>query len=150
MVLLPTALLARMPVALVEALLAHELAHVRRHDYLVNLLQGAVEAMLFHHPVTWWLSHRIRIEREQIADQLAAEAIGEPRRLALALSELSDSLSSTPTERLPALALAAHGGHLMSRIEQLVRPALRRNHAGRIAFPLLGLAVAGIALIAHA
>lgn len=148
-VLLPTALLARMPVALVEALLAHELAHIRRHDYLVNLLQSAVEALLFHHPVTWWLSHRVRVEREQIADQLAAEAIGEPRRLALALSELSDSLASNSTERLPSLALAAHGGHLMSRIEHLVRPALRRS-GGRIAFPLLGLAVAGIALIAHA
>ena len=150
-VLLPSALLARMPVDLVEALLAHELAHIRRHDYLVNLLQSAVEAMLFHHPVTWWLSHRIRIEREHIADALAAEAIGEPRRLALALSALSDSLAHpASTERLPSLALAAHGGHLMSRIEQLVRPALRRGGAGRIAFPLLGLAVAGIALIAHA
>lgn len=149
-VLLPTALLARMPADLVEALLAHELAHIRRHDYLVNLLQSAVEAMLFHHPVTWWLSHRIRVEREQIADALAAEVIGEPRRLALALSELSDSLSPTSTERLPSLALAAHGGHLMSRIEQLVRPALRRSGGGRIAFPLLGLAVAGVALIAHA
>ena len=149
-VLLPSALLARMPIELVEALLAHELAHIRRHDYLVNLLQSAVEALLFHHPVVWWLSHRIRVEREQIADQLAAEAIGEPRRLALALSELSESLSPASPLRLPAPALAAHGGHLMSRIEQLVRPALHRSHAGRIAFPLLGLAVAGVALIAHA
>ena len=147
-VLLPGALLARMPVELVEALLAHELAHIRRHDYLVNLLQSAVEAMLFHHPAVWWLSHRIRVERERIADALAAEAIGEPRRLAVALSELSDSLASTP--RLPSLALAAHGGQLMSRIEQLVRPALPRSRGGRIAFPLLGMAVAGVALIAHA
>ena len=129
-VLLPTALLARMPVELVEALLAHELAHIRRHDYLVNLLQGAVEALLFYHPVTWWLSRRIRREREQVADHLAAQAIGEPRRLALALSELSACIAST--ERLPSLALAAHGGHLMSRIEQLVRPALRRSRGGRL------------------
>lgn len=149
-VLLPSALLARMPVELAEALLAHELAHIRRHDYLVNLLQSAVEAMLFHHPVTWWLSHRIRIERERIADQLAAEAIGTPRRLARALSELSDSLSPASPSRLPSLALAAHGGHLMSRIEHLVRPALPRSRGARIAFPLLGLAAAGIALIAHA
>src|SRR6476620_8824898 len=145
-VLLPTALLARMPVDLVEALLAHELAHIRRHDYLVNLLQGAVEAMLFYHPVTWWLSRRIRAEREQVADHLAAEVIGEPRRLALALSELSELSTSLATQPLPSLAIAAHGGHLMSRIEQLVRPALRRKRGGRIAFPLLGLAVAGVAL----
>jgi beta-lactamase regulating signal transducer with metallopeptidase domain len=147
-VLLPTALLARMPVELIEALLAHELAHIRRHDYFVNLLQGAVEALLFYHPVTWWLSRCVRREREQVADHLAAQAIGEPRRLALALSELSACLPST--ERLPSLALAAHGGHLMSRIEQLVRPALRRNRGGRIAFPLLGAAIACVALIAHA
>lgn len=89
-VLLPVALLARMPVDMIEALLAHELAHVRRHDYFVNLLQNAVEALLFYHPVTWWLSHRIRIEREQIADQLAAEVACAPRHLARALSELAE------------------------------------------------------------
>ena len=72
-VLLPAALLSRMPADLIEALLAHELAHIRRHDYLVNLLQSAVEALLFYHPVMWWLSRQIRIEREQIADQLAAQ-----------------------------------------------------------------------------
>jgi len=147
-VLVPTALLARMPVELIEALLAHELAHIRRHDYLVNLLQGAVEALLFYHPVTWWLSRCIRREREQVADQLAAQAIGEPRRLALALSELSACLATI--ERLPSPVLAANGGHLMSRIEHLVRPALRRSRGGRIAFPLLGVAVACVALLAHA
>lgn len=146
-VLLPTALLTRMPVELVEALLAHELAHIRRHDYLVNLLQGAVEAMLFYHPVTWWLSRQIRIEREHIADQLAVEVTGDRRRLAIALSELSGCIASTsPT---PSLALAAHGGRLMSRIELLVRPGLRRS-GGRIVFPLIGLAAACLAFYAHA
>jgi beta-lactamase regulating signal transducer with metallopeptidase domain len=154
-VLLPTALLMRMPVELVEALLAHELAHVRRHDYLVNLLQGAVEAMLFYHPVTWWLSGRIRHERELIADQLAAQAIKAPRRLAVALSELSECLASAGSTQdsahddLPAPALSALGGHLMIRIEQLVRPGLRRS-GGRIAFPLVGLAAACLAFYAQA
>lgn len=147
-VLLPTALLTRMPVELVEALLAHELAHVRRHDFLVNLLQGAVEALLFYHPVTWWLSRRIRIEREQVADRLAANVLAAPRRLAVALSELSEL--SDLTDRPPSLALAAHGGHLMSRIEQLVRPSPHRSGDGRIAFPLLGLAAACLAFMAHA
>jgi beta-lactamase regulating signal transducer with metallopeptidase domain len=146
-VLLPAALLTRLPVGLIEALLAHELAHIRRHDYLVNLLQGAVEAMLFYHPATWWLSRQIRIEREHIADQLAVEVTGEPRRLAIALSELAGCLASaSPT---PPLVLAAHGGRLMSRIELLVRPGIRRN-GGRIAFPLIGLATACLAFYAHA
>ncbi len=152
-VLLPSALLTRMPVDLIEALLAHELAHIRRHDYLVNLLQGVVEALLFYHPVTWWLSRRIRIEREHIADQLAAQVTGEPRRLALALSELSELRHlQRHLDRAhcahPHLAQAAHGGHLMSRIEQLVRPG-RRAASGRVAFPLIGLAAACMAFYAH-
>ncbi|MGH8029340.1 MAG: M56 family metallopeptidase [Arenimonas sp.] len=146
-VLLPAALIARMPVDLLEALLAHELAHIRRHDYLVNLLQNAVEALLFYHPVTWWLSHRIRVERELVADQLAAEVVCAPRRLALALSELSE-LQRTP----PALHLlqAAHGGPLMSRIEQLLRPTRRTHPVARVVFPLLGLVAFAIASYTYA
>jgi beta-lactamase regulating signal transducer with metallopeptidase domain len=148
-VLLPISVALHLPPAYVEALLAHELAHVRRHDYLVNLLQRAVEALLFFHPVTWWLSRRVRIERELIADQLAAEAIGDPRRLALALAALSERVPPTPA--LPHVAHAAHGGHLMFRIQQLVRSVPReRQPAGRIALPLLGIAAACIAFYAQA
>lgn len=149
MVLLPASLLTRMPADLIEALLAHELAHIRRHDYLVNLLQSVVEALLFYHPVVWWLSHRMRVERELIADQLAARTACEPQRLALALSELSDHQRAAP---VPAFHLlqAAHGGQLMSRIRHLLRPA-RRAHAGaRILFPLLGLAAASLATFSWA
>jgi beta-lactamase regulating signal transducer with metallopeptidase domain len=143
-VLVPAALALRMPAHLLEALLAHELAHIRRHDYLVNLLQGAVEILLFYHPVVWWLSRRIRIEREQVADHIAATVLGEPRRLAVALSELDRYAIA-----LPAFAQAAHGGQLMSRIQQLVRPD-RRAVGGIVALPLVGLVAAGIAFYAHA
>ena len=44
--------------------IAHELAHIRRHDYLVNLMQAAVETLLFYHPGVWWVSRQVRIERE--------------------------------------------------------------------------------------
>ena len=149
-VLLPAGLLTRMPADLVEALLAHELAHIRRHDYLINLLQNLAEALLFYHPVTWWLSRRIRDEREHIADRLAAEVTGQPRRLALALSELAEwSCSHTAFPSTPTLAQAAHGGHLMSRIEQLVRPGARPVRGG-VALPLVGVAIACLAFYAHA
>lgn len=154
MVLLPAAIVARVPADLVEALIAHELAHIRRHDYLVNLLQGAVEALLFYHPAVWWLSHRIRVERELVADDLAARVLGEPRRLALALSTLDrhaldrHSCARSPFHP-PHYAQAAHGGHLMSRIQQLIRPD-RRAIGGSLLLPLVGLAVAGIAFYAHA
>ena len=149
MVLLPAALLARMPASLLEALLAHELAHIRRHDYLINLLQAVVEALLFYHPVVWWLSRRIRHERELIADDLAAEALGDRRSLALALSELDRMLGATAAGPIPRFAHAAHGGQLMSRIQHLLRP---RQHplAIGLSLPLLGLALAGVAMYAHA
>lgn len=149
MVLLPVAVAARMPADLVEALIAHELAHIRRHDYLVNLLQGAAEALLFYHPVVWLLSRRIRIERELVADDLAGAALGEPRRLALALSELDRHTGArSPIPQLH-YAPAAHGGHLMSRIQQLIRPE-RRAIGGSAMLPLIGLALAGAAFYAHA
>lgn len=143
-VLLPVALALRMPYALLEALVAHELAHVRRHDYLVNLLQAAVEVVLFYHPVVWWLSRRIREEREQVADALAADVLGDRRRLALALFEL-DAFHSP----VPALAQAARGGHLMSRIQQLVRPQ-HRNLGFGVVLPIFVLTIAGLAFYANA
>lgn len=142
-VLVPAALVTGMPPQLLEALLAHELGHVRRHDYLVNLVQNAIEALLFYHPAVWWLSRRIRLEREQIADDFAARQLGEPRRLARALSEL---------ERLQFshhhLAQAAAGGDLMARIRRLVRPAPQPLD-WRTALPVLGLVLA-CAASAHA
>lgn len=143
-VLVPAALFAGMPADLLEALIVHELAHIRRHDYLVNLLQGVVEALLFYHPVVWWLSRCMRIEREQIADDIAAKALGEPRRLAIALSELEHF-----TLPAPYFAQAAHGGQLMSRIQHLLRPD-RSTRSGKFAFPALGLIAACLAFYAHA
>ncbi|MFC5511938.1 M56 family metallopeptidase [Massilia jejuensis] len=138
-VLVPASLVAGMPPQLLEALLAHELAHVRRCDYAVNLAQSVIEALLFYHPVVWWLSHRIRVERELIADDIAARQLGEPRRLALALSELERLQFSTQH-----LAQAANGGDLMSRIKQLVRPETQAMN-WKAALPVLTMALACIA-----
>jgi beta-lactamase regulating signal transducer with metallopeptidase domain len=66
-VLIPPSILVCMPVAHLEALVAHELAHIRRHDYLINLFQAVVETVLFYHPAVWWVSRQIRIEREYSA-----------------------------------------------------------------------------------
>lgn len=135
-VLLPAALLTRLPVSLIEALLAHELAHVRRWDYLANLLQSAVEALLFFHPVVWWLSARLRAERELVADDLSAEALGDSRRLAQALHALSE-LDHAPMT--PPLAPAARGGDLLHRIERLLAP--RPQATGwKLALPALLIA----------
>jgi D-alanyl-D-alanine endopeptidase (penicillin-binding protein 7) len=138
-VLVPAALISGMPPALLEALLAHEMGHVKRFDYLVNLGQNVVETLLFYHPAVWWISGRIRAEREQIADDVAASHLGEPRRLALALSELERFQFSTHH-----LAQAASGGDLMSRIKRLIRPDAQALN-WKAAIPVLGLAAAFIA-----
>jgi beta-lactamase regulating signal transducer with metallopeptidase domain/uncharacterized coiled-coil DUF342 family protein len=148
-VLVPAALIASMPVDLLAALLAHDLAHGRRRDYLVNLLQGAVETLLFYHPVVWWLSRRVRIEREQIADDLACNALGDPRQLALALQAL-DRFQQTRREEHEFLAHAhllpaAHGGQLMPRIKRLLRPDHQRPD-WKLALPIAGLAALGLAV----
>jgi D-alanyl-D-alanine endopeptidase (penicillin-binding protein 7) len=135
-VLLPAALLTGMPAPMLEALLAHELAHVRRWDYLANLLQSLCEALLFFHPVVWWLSTRMRQERELVADELAAQALDDPRRLAVALRELS--LAPNLLSQPPWI-LSARGGSLLERIERLMAPP-PATASWKLALPALLLA----------
>jgi beta-lactamase regulating signal transducer with metallopeptidase domain len=117
---LPLALLSGLPVEQIEALLSHELAHVRRLDWCWNALQCLAEGLLFHHPAVWWLSRRIRQEREHACDDLAVGACGDAVALAEALAGLQRG-------HLPAHALAAGGGGLLKRVEHLLagtpRPA---------------------------
>jgi bla regulator protein BlaR1 len=143
-VMVPAALIAGMPPDLLQALLAHEMAHIKRHDYLVNLLQNVIETLLFYHPAVWWISHRIRTERELIADDVAARQLGEPRRLALALSELERLRFSNHQ-----LAQAANGGNLMLRIQHLLRPAPQAL-SWKAAVAMLGVAVACLSIYAEA
>jgi bla regulator protein BlaR1 len=143
-VLVPAALVTGMPPDLLEALLAHEMAHVKRFDYLVNLAQNVAEILLFYHPAVWWISGRIRVEREQIADDLAARSTGEPRTLAKALSELERLQFSQQH-----LALAANGGDLLARVKRLVRPDIQALN-WKSALPVLGLAAACLSVFAQA
>ncbi|MDP3718020.1 MAG: M56 family metallopeptidase [Acidobacteriota bacterium] len=120
---LPLSLLTRLPHEQVEALLAHELAHIRRLDWLWNGLQCVAESLLFFHPCAWWLSRRIRQEREHACDDLAVAAGGDAIALAEALADLERHRSF-----VPHLLLAAQGGSLMNRISRLLsRPPTRRS-----------------------
>ena len=71
-ILLPIGLLSELTPQQVEMILTHELAHVGRYDYVVNLMQAAVEALMFYHPAVWWISSQIRREREHCCDDIAA------------------------------------------------------------------------------
>jgi len=117
-ILAPAGILTGLSPEHIEALLAHELAHIRRHDYLVNVLQGVVESVLFYHPGVWWLSHQIRTEREHCCDDLAVAVSGDVLTYARALAELE----STRPAHAQAV-LAASGGSLVRRIRRLIDPA---------------------------
>jgi beta-lactamase regulating signal transducer with metallopeptidase domain len=98
----------------IEMILAHELAHIRRHDFLVNLMQAVVETLLFYHPAVWWISARIRIEREHCCDDAAVAVGGNALQYARALTRLEE-LRGDPTQ----LALGANGGSLLTRIRRV-------------------------------
>jgi beta-lactamase regulating signal transducer with metallopeptidase domain len=134
-VLVPMSALIGLTPRQIEAILAHELAHVRRHDYLVNLLQTAVETLLFYHPAVWWVSAQARRERENCCDDLAVAVCGDRLGYARALVELEGLRAA------PRLAPAASGGSLAGRVRRLLgspdRPSRRPWAAGLLALALL-------------
>ena len=114
-ILMPVGLLAGLPVAQIESILLHELAHIRRADYLVNLMQKLVEGLLFYHPAAWWISRVIRTERENCCDDLAVRASGNPHVYATALAALAENRWA-----VSEAALAATGGNLVKRIRRVL------------------------------
>ncbi len=135
-VLVPLGALTGLVPELVEALLAHELAHIRRHDYLVNVLQGVAEALLFYHPAVWWISGKIRAERELCCDDIAVQVCRDPLTYVRALTELE---GCRPEHMNPALA--ANGGSLSTRIARLLGVPRAAN---RIMLRGPGLAAIGV------
>jgi GWxTD domain-containing protein len=118
LILMPVGLFSGLPSAQIEAILLHEVAHIRRHDFLVNALQNLVDGLLFYHPAAWWMSRVIRTEREKCCDDVVVEVIGDAHEYASALAALEQSRWSG---REPAVA--AKGGSLMKRIRRLLYPA---------------------------
>jgi beta-lactamase regulating signal transducer with metallopeptidase domain len=113
-VLVPASSLSGLSPRQLELILAHELAHIRRHDFLVNMLQSVAETLLFFHPAAWWVSAQIRIERENCCDDLAVATCGNALEYARALTLLEQLRSASP------LAVAANGGSLLGRVRRLV------------------------------
>ena len=114
-ILLPASLLSGLSTQQIEAILAHELAHIRRHDYLINLIQLTCETVLFYHPAVWWISREIRREREHCCDDLALQVCGDRIAYARTLATLEERRFAVTTA-----AMAATGGSLMQRIRRIV------------------------------
>jgi uncharacterized protein involved in exopolysaccharide biosynthesis/beta-lactamase regulating signal transducer with metallopeptidase domain len=139
-ILVPTATLSGLPPYQLEALLAHELAHIRRHDCVVNAFQCLVETLMFYHPATWWISHCISEERENCCDDVVIEVCSDRLAYARALAAM-ESLRADQ----PSLAFAANGGSLVNRIRRLLGVS---SEAGAITIrQVSGLALLGIGLL---
>lgn len=148
-ILLPMALTLSMPQRQLELLIAHELAHVKRWDYLANLLQSALEIVLFYHPVVHWVSGRVREDREHCCDDLVGECFGSRVTYARALLAVAEA-QHVPT---PHLAVAASGGILLPRIERILgmdktpdRPGRDRVGALALTFAVL---LGSLAVMTH-
>src|SRR5579863_169135 len=141
MVLLPATALTGLSEAQIEAVIAHELAHIRRFDGFVNLFQIAVETLLFYHPAVWWVSRRVRIERENCCDDAAISIHGDAVDYARALTLMEQWRSA------PSFAMAANRGPLATRIFRLLS---RGNSASgtRVAGVAAGLLCLAAALLA--
>ncbi|MDA0920009.1 MAG: carboxypeptidase regulatory-like domain-containing protein [Planctomycetota bacterium] len=122
LILLPATALTGLSVEQLDAILAHEIAHIRRHDCFINLILTVIETLLFYHPAVWWLSGRIRQERENCCDDIASAVCGNPIRYAEALIRMEEL-------RTPAggLAMAATGGSLALRIRRLLGQPARES-----------------------
>ena len=89
-VLLPLGIVGGLTPSQLEAVLAHELAHIRRHDYLVGLIQSLLETLMFYHPAVWWISGRIRQECEVCCDEWTLAACPDRRGYAIALARAAE------------------------------------------------------------
>jgi len=120
--LVPVGLATSLSMQEVEAVLAHELAHIKRQDYAVNLIQSLVDVLYFFHPALWWLSARVREERELCCDDLAVQACGgDGRRLAQALASIEELrlIQTAPTPTL-AMAFATKRLQLLHRVRRML------------------------------
>jgi TonB family protein len=118
-VLLPASMLSGLTAEQLEMLLLHELAHIKRYDYVINFLQTLVEILLFFHPAVHWVSVQMRNEREFCSDDIAVHHCKQPIAYARTLTETA-ALCQNHHHSIPQMALAASGGDLKKRVIRLV------------------------------
>ncbi|WP_421919210.1 M56 family metallopeptidase [Marinifilum sp.] len=118
-VLLPVSMLSCIPYNQLEIIIAHELAHIKRHDYLFQFVQGILELLFFYHPVVWWLSSVVNTEREHICDDLAVKVCGESLTLIKALNNM-EAIRKKRFELV--LGLSGKKDNLFNRVQRILRP----------------------------
>jgi bla regulator protein BlaR1 len=119
-VLIPFSMLSGLTPQQLDMLLLHELAHIRRHDYLVNFLQTLVEILLFFHPAVNWVSKQMRNEREYCSDDVAVQHGGSSLAYAHTLADTASLCEQHRHQTIPNMAMAASGGDLKQRVVRLL------------------------------
>ncbi|MFQ3265896.1 MAG: bla regulator protein BlaR1, partial [Colwellia sp.] len=119
-VLIPATMVTGLNSAQLEMLILHELAHIRRHDYLVNFLQTLIELLFFFHPSVHWIGKQMRNEREYCSDDIAVEHCGDAIAYAHTLTDTASLCSKGHFHTIPTMAMAASGGDLKTRVLRLV------------------------------
>ncbi|MCF7975179.1 MAG: M56 family metallopeptidase [Phycisphaerae bacterium] len=120
MILLPLAFANHLSLEQMEMILTHELAHIRRWDPLVNILQRLIEAVLFFHPAVWFISHKIRVEREHCCDDLALQGGGRPEAYASSLLEMAQNAVQRPLAVEGMTAVKQRSSRLGLRIRRML------------------------------
>ncbi|MCP4986808.1 MAG: M56 family metallopeptidase [Colwellia sp.] len=119
-VLLPASMVTGLDSAQLEMLILHELAHIRRHDYLVNFLQTLIELLFFFHPSVHWIGKQMRDEREYCSDDIAVQHCGDAIAYAHTLTDTASLCAKNHIHTIPTMAMAASGGNLKARVLRLV------------------------------
>ena len=134
-IILPVGMLTGIPTAQLESILIHELVHIKKADYLVNIFQSVVEIAFFYHPATWFISQMIQKERENRCDQLTVALIDNPMSYARALTAIEQS----GEHAAPRLAMSAHSGkgELTKRIFRILNIENPKPHKDRMVAALL-------------
>ena len=146
-ILVPTGLWTGLEPAQIEALLIHELSHIRRHDYLWNIIQSLVEALFYYHPVVWWMSDKLRQERELCCDDLVVQHQQHPTAYAKALLYLEQLKGMQP--RL-ALAATGPGNQLLSRVQRILQsPNYKKSNMEKVTLSILVAAMGTLISISH-
>ncbi|MCK5461562.1 MAG: M56 family metallopeptidase, partial [Bacteroidales bacterium] len=116
-VLIPAMIISGLPADQLETIIVHELAHIRRHDFLINIMQSIMEALFFYHPVVWIISENIRQEREKCCDDYTVRVCGQVSLYARALAYLSE-LQITAV--IPSVAITGNKKNILNRVERLL------------------------------
>jgi hypothetical protein len=116
-VLIPSMIISGLPADQLETIIVHELAHIRRHDFLVNIMQSIMEALFFYHPVVWIISENIRQDREKCCDDFTVRVCGQISLYARALACLSELQIKAA---IPSVAITGNKKNIVHRVERLI------------------------------